>query len=702
MTVEYEVIDQVAVLTMVSPPVNALGHGIREGLVAGLARANADVAVHAVVVCGHGKNFSAGADIKEFASGLSTREPHLLTVFRDIEASPKPVVAAIHGVCMGGGLELALVCHYRVAAPDARLALPEIKLGLLPGAGGTQRLPRVVGVERALEMIVLGTTVSGDELALQPGQRIFDRLSSDAFQLRGDAIAFAREVGHRDVPAQLVRNLQCLEPVQWDSFDVVLKSVPRAFRALRATSLAIDAVRAASELEFDAGLALERRCFNELKSSSESAALRHLFAAERAASKIKDVPPDVLTRELHSVGIVGAGTMGRGIAMSFLDAGLSVTLMDSSQAALDRAVQAIAGQYEAQVGKGKLSALELERRVALLRGSTRYEDLKDADLLVEAAFEDLGVKLEIFGRLDAVARDGAILASNTSTLDIDTIAAATGRPKSVLGMHFFSPANVMRLLEIVRGDQTAPEVLASVMGLARKMGKVPVVSGVCDGFIGNRMAGHYVRQAGLLLDEGATPEQVDQAMESFGFAMGPFRTCDLAGNDIGWAIRKRRLAHDPTIKYGKVLDTLCELGRFGQKVGMGWYDYPAGGRSAIPSPVVRGLLEASWQASGRARTPISDQDIVERLVLALVNEGAALLGEGIAQREGDIDLVHVFGYGFPAHRGGPMYYASQLGWRKVQSSMREFAKTSVDPGFWQVAPLIEIWARTETERVNTR
>lgn len=698
MTIEYEVIDQVAVLTMVSPPVNALGHSVREGIVAGLARANADSGVTAIVVRGQGKNFSAGADIKEFGSGLSTKDPHLLTVFLQIEASPKPVVAAIEGVCMGGGLELALACHYRVAALDTRLALPEIKLGLLPGAGGTQRLPRVVGVDKALEMIVLGGSASSHELASLPGQRIFDRLSSDSGQVHEDAADFARGVGQRDAKAPLVREMKCPGPQQADSFDAILKSVPRAFRTLRATTLGIDAVRAATELEFDEGLALERRHFNELKTSPESAALRHLFSAERAALKIKGVPLDGSKRDIRSVGIVGAGTMGRGIAMSFLDAGLSVTLLDSSQEALDRAMASILVHYKGQVSKGRLPADGLKQRAALLHPTTAYEDLKDMDLLIEAAFEDMSVKLEIFGRLDAVARDGAILASNTSTLDINKIAAATSRPADVLGMHFFSPAHVMRLLEIVRGDKTSPAILSSVMALGRKMGKVSVVSGVCDGFIGNRMVGHYIRQAGLLLDEGATPEQVDKAMESFGFAMGPFRTCDLAGNDIGWSIRKRRLKEDPTIKYGKVIDTICEMGRFGQKVGAGWYDYPGDGRSPAPSPTVRSLLEASWQASGRAAAQISDQEIVDRLVFALVNEGAALLGEGVAERASDIDLVHVFGYGFPAHRGGPMHYASQVGWTKVRTSIQAFAKSSSDARFWRVAPLIEAWENTGATR----
>lgn len=699
MTVEYEVIDQVAVLTMVSPPVNALGHSVREGIVAGLDRANADPAVAAIVVRGQGKNFSAGADIKEFGSGLSAKDPHLLSVFRQIEASSKPVVAAIEGVCMGGGLELALACHYRVGTPGARLALPEIKLGLLPGAGGTQRLPRVVGVRKALEMVVLGNSVAGFELASMPGQRIFDRLSFEAGQVREDALCFARDVARRGADTPLVRNLKCAGPEHPGVFDEVRKAVPRAFRALRATALGIDAVRAATELGFEEGLALERRHFNELKTSPESAALRHLFAAERAALKIKGVPFDGQQRDVRSVGIVGAGTMGRGIAMSLLDAGLSVTLVDSTQEALDRGVASIFAQYKGQVSKGRLSEDGLKRRSELLHPTITYEDLKEADLVIEAVFEDFGVKLELFGRLDAIARDGAILASNTSTLDINKIAAATRRPADVLGMHFFSPANVMRLLEIVRGDQTSPEVLSTVMALGRKMGKVPVVSGVCDGFIGNRMAGHYIRQAGLLLDEGATPEQVDKAMESFGFAMGPFRTCDLAGNDIGWAIRKRRLREDPTIKYGKVIDTICEMGRFGQKVGAGWYDYPGEGRSAVPSPAVRSVLEASWQASGRAAGSVSDQDIVDRLVFALVNEGAALLEEGIAERASDLDLVHVFGYGFPAHRGGPMHYASQIGWAQVRASIQEFAKSSADAKFWRVARLIDTWAKPDTAHV---
>jgi 3-hydroxyacyl-CoA dehydrogenase len=688
MTAEYQVDGAVAVITLNNPPVNGLGLATRRAIVEGLDKANADAAVKAIVITGAGKAFSGGADINEFGTDRSLQEPNLHSVILAVENSGKPVVAAIHTVCMGGGLELALGCHYRIAAPGTSVALPEVKLGLLPGAGGTQRLPRTIGVEAALNMVVSGEAVKSEMLASIPGQKLFDKLASAPEALQAEARALALEVADAR-PLPLVRNLPCKHPKGDAYFEFARNMVKGMSRNYPAPLKCVDAVEAATRRKFADGLAHERELFINLMWTPESRSLRHLFMAERAASKIADVPADTPVREIKTVGVIGAGTMGGGISMNFLNAGIPVTILETRQEALDRGVATIRKNYEAQVKKGKLKQEKYEERMALLSTTLSYGDLRNADLIIEAVFEEIGVKETVFRQLDEVARQGAILASNTSTLDVDRIASFTRRPQDVVGMHFFSPANVMKLLEVVRGKETAKDVLATVMKLAKKIRKTAVVSGVCDGFIGNRMIEQYSRQAGFLLDEGATPQQVDKAIEKFGFAMGPFRMGDLAGNDIGWAIRKRRAVEKPGMKYSSTADRLCELGRFGQKTGAGWYDYQPGKRDAIPSKLVEEMIEQYRKDQGITPRKITDEEIVQRLVFALVNEGAHILEDGIAGKSGDIDMVYLTGYGFPIWRGGPMHYAGEMGLFNVVQAMNRFAQNPNDDAkFWQPAPLL--------------
>ncbi|KQO14439.1 3-hydroxyacyl-CoA dehydrogenase [Acidovorax sp. Leaf76] len=688
MTAEYKVHGSVAVITLANPPVNGLGLATRQGIVDGLARANADAAVTSIVITGAGGAFSGGADIKEFGTDKSLQEPNLLSVILAVENSAKPVVAAMHTVAMGGGLELALGCHYRIAAPGCSIALPEVKLGLIPGAGGTQRLPRVIGVEAALNLIVSGEPVKSELIAGVPGQKLFDKLAASPESLAEEALAFAQSVADAR-PLPLVRNFPCKHPEGDAYFQFARNMVKGMAKNFPAPAKCVDAVEAATKKKFAEGMLVEREIFINLMWTPESRALRHLFMAERAASKIPDVPSDTPKRDIKLVGVIGAGTMGGGIAMNFLNAGIPVKMLEMKQEALDRGIGTIKKNYEAQVKKGKLKEDKYAQRMALLSTTLSYDELKDCDLIIEAVFEEMGVKEAVFKQLDAVAKPGAILASNTSTLDVDQIANFTQRPQDVVGMHFFSPANVMKLLEVVRGKATAKDVLATVMAVAKKIKKTAVVSGVCDGFIGNRMIERYSQQAGFLLDEGATPQQVDKAIEKFGFAMGPFRMGDLAGNDIGWAIRKRRYSEKPDMKYSKTADLLCELGRFGQKTGAGWYDYQAGKRDAIPSDVVNKMIEEHRKTLGTAPRKISDEEIVQRLVFALVNEGAHILEEGIASKSGDIDMVYLTGYGFPIHRGGPMHYASEVGLFNVVQAMNRFAQNPMDDAnAWKPAPLL--------------
>ncbi|MGZ5031949.1 MAG: 3-hydroxyacyl-CoA dehydrogenase NAD-binding domain-containing protein [Usitatibacter sp.] len=679
----YQTHGPVAVLTLDNPPVNGLGYALRTALLDGIDRANADPAVTAIVLIGAGNLFSGGADIKEFNTPMATAEPTLHTLIRVAESSAKPVIAAIRGTCMGGGLELSLGCHYRVASPDAQVALPEVKIGLLPGAGGTQRLPRAIGVENALNMIVSGSSVPAAQLK---GTALFDEIVEG--DLLAGALAFAQKIaGKRPLPR--VRDRKAEHPNAEAFFQFARNTVGAVAKNFPAPLKCVDAVAASVSKPFEEGMQVERALFMQLIASPESRALRHAFFGERAASKIPDVPADTPARKIESVAVIGAGTMGGGIAMNFLNAGVPVTLLEMKQEALDRGVATIRKNYESTVKRGKLTAEKLESRMALLKPTLSYDDIKAADLVIEAVFEEMGVKESVFRKLDEVAKPGAILASNTSTLDVNKIAGFTKRPQDVVGMHFFSPANVMKLLEVVRGAKTAKDVLATVMQVAKKIRKTAVVSGVCDGFIGNRMVEQYLRQALFLLEEGASPQQVDAALEKIGFAMGPFRMSDLAGNDIGWAIRKRRYREKPNVIYSRIADRLCELGRFGQKTGSGWYRYEAGRRDAIPDPAVDEMIAAYRKEKGITPRKIGNDEIVERCVLALVNEGARILEEGIASRASDIDMVYLTGYGFPLHRGGPMLYADMMGLYNVVRSMERFAADPHgDPAFWKPAPLL--------------
>ena len=688
MSADYELKTDVAIITLKNPPVNGLGLATRLGIVDGLQKAMADDAVKAIVVTGAGKAFSGGADIKEFGSPKATQEPNLLSVISAMENATKPIVAAVHSVAMGGGLELALGCHYRMAAPGCSVALPEVKIGLIPGAGGTQRLPRVLGVEVALNMIVSGEAIPSEKLAALPGQKLIDKMAGSLESLLDEAIAFARSVADQR-PLPLIRNMPCQHPMGDAYFQFARNMVKGMSKNFPAPLKCVDAVQAATQRKFDQGMVYERELFMGLMLTPECRALRHIFMAQRAASKIADVPDGTPTRAIAQVAVIGAGTMGGGITMNFLNTGIPVIILEMKQEALDRGIATIRKNYEAQVGKGKLKPEVYEKRMALLSTTLSYDDIAQADLVIEAVFEEIGVKEAVFKKLDQVMKPGAILASNTSTLDVNKIAGFTQRPQDVVGMHFFSPANVMKLLEVVRGAQTAKDVMATVMALAKKIKKTAVVSGVCDGFIGNRMIEQYSRQAGFLLEEGCTPSQVDRAIEKFGFAMGPFRMGDLAGNDIGWAIRKRRYVEKPHLRYSKTADLLCEMGRYGQKTGAGWYDYQPGKRDAIASAVVEEMVTRHRASLGIQPRKISDEEIVQRLVFSLVNEAALILEEGIASKASDIDVVYITGYGFPVHRGGPMLYADQFGLFNVVQAMQRFARNPHDDAnFWKPAPLL--------------
>ena len=685
--VDYRISGAVAVLAMNAPPVNGLSHALRSGILTGLQRALADPAIAAIVLFGSDKVFSGGADIREFGSPLAWAAPDLGALITEIEQSAKPVVAAIAGACMGGGLELALGCHFRIALGDAQIALPEVKLGLLPGAGGTQRMPRAVGLRSALEMITSGRATAARQFA---GTQLFDEIVEA--DLLSRACAFAQTLVAEQRPLKRLRELTLSEP---DAESLLAQVRSRAQGPFPAPLLCIDAVAAALSMSFDEGLTIERKAFVQLMQSSESRALRHAFFGERAAAKLPDVPENTPTRSIRSAAVIGAGTMGGGIAMNFANAGIPVKLLEMQPEALARGIGTIAKNYQSAVKKGKLSEAQLAERIALIQPTLEYADLHDVDIAIEAVFEDMQVKRSVFEQLDAVLKPGAILASNTSTLDLDQIAAFTKRPQDVIGLHFFSPANIMRLLEVVRGAQTAKDVLATALKLARTIGKLPVVSGVCDGFIGNRMINQYSAEAMRLIEQGALPQQVDQAMERFGFAMGPFRMSDLAGNDIGWYIRKRHYAQYPNLRKQLAADRLCELGRFGQKTGKGWYLYQPGDRTAHLDSEVHAMLNALQREHGWPQRSWTEQAIVERLVLSLVNEGVRILEQGIALRASDIDMVYLNGYGFPAHRGGPMLYADTLGLPYVVQRMREFAaEEGANTAFWQPAERLVRLAET--------
>ncbi len=681
--IAYRLDRAVAVISFANPPVNGLSHAVRSGIATALERAQTDPSARAIVLAGAGGLFSAGADIREFGTQASTADPTLRRLIDLVETSAKPVIAAIAGTCLGGGLELALGAHYRVASADAKLGLPEVKLGLLPGAGGTQRLPRLVGVERAIDMIVSGEPVPATALA---NTALLD-LVVDGDPLAG-AIELAASAPVATRPPPRTRDILLNEPNLAALCEVARTRLKAERPPLPALMRAVDVI-AATNGPFDEGLALERRAFLELMETPESKGLRHAFLAERGAGKVDGITPATPVRPLDQAAVIGAGTMGAGIAVALLDAGIPLWLLEADQAALDRGLARIAGIYHAQVTKGKLTASERDRRLALLRPTLSYETIGQADVTIEAVFESLEVKRGVFLALDRVMKPGAILATNTSTLDVNAIARFTRRPSDVLGLHFFSPAHVMRLLEVVRGRATAPEVLATALRLGKMLRKVAVVSGVCDGFIGNRMLEAYTRQAWYLVEEGATPQQIDGAMESFGFAMGPFRVGDLVGHDVSLAIRERRRAERPGYLCSTLPDKLCRLGRLGQKAGGGWYEYPDSPRRPASSAVVEDLITAHRTEIGVSPRHIDDSEIVHRLVYALVNEGARILQEGVATRASDIDVVYLTGYGFPRARGGPMFHAEQAGLRQVLQRIREFARNPHgDPAFWTPAPLL--------------
>ncbi|MBA3318485.1 MAG: enoyl-CoA hydratase/isomerase family protein [Gemmatimonadales bacterium] len=682
--IDYRVDRSVAVISFANPPVNGLSHAVRADISAALERARNDPSVRAIVLTGSGGLFSGGADIREFGTPASTAEPTLRQLIDQVETSAKPVVAAISGTCLGGGLELALAAHYRVASADAKLGLPEVTLGLLPGAGGTQRLPRLVGVERAILMIVGGEPVPAKDLA---NPALLD------LTVPGDPLAGAVELAASaevvTKPPVRTRDIPLDEPSLAALCEAARVKLRTERPSLPAPLRAVDAIEAAGK-PFDEGLAVERLAFLELMETPESKGLRHAFFAERAAAKVDGITPSTPVRPLDQAAVIGAGTMGAGIAVALLDAGIPVWLVETDQPALERGLARITGIYDGQVKKAKLTASERGRRLALLRPTLSYDVIGQADLAIEAVFESMEVKREVFVALDRVMKPGAILATNTSTLDVDAIAAFTRRPTDLLGLHFFSPANVMRLLEVVRGRATSPEVLATSLRLSKALRKVAVVSGVCDGFIGNRMLEGYTRQAWYLVEEGAAPWQIDQAMETFGFAMGPFRVGDLVGHDVSLAIRQRRRAERPEYLCSTLPDKLCRLGRLGQKTGGGWYDYPEGPRRPVPSGAAEQLITSHRSEIGVAPRQVDDGEIVDRLVYALVNEGARILEQGIAARASDIDVVYLTGYGFPRSRGGPMFHADQVGLGHVLQRVREFgANPHGDQAFWTPAALLQ-------------
>jgi 3-hydroxyacyl-CoA dehydrogenase len=653
----------IAVLTINSPPVNALSALVRAGIQDGMRQAVADPAVKAVLLICSGRTFIAGADIAEF--GKPPKGPSFQEAQDAIENSPKPVIAAIHGTALGGGLETALVCHYRVAVPSAKLGLPEIKLGLIPGAGGTQRLPRLIGPEKALEAILSGTPF-GAQQAHQWG--VLDALVEEG-ALRQGALAFARKVIDDKLPLRKVRDIEeHTLPARGkrEIFEAIRKANARKFRGFEAWEKAIDSVRAAVELSFDAGLAYEREAFLGLVDSVQAQAQRYVFFSERQVWKIADIPDDTPTLPIHKVGVIGAGTMGGGISMNFLNSGIPVTIVETKQEALDRGVATIRRNYENTAKKGRLTQADVEKRMGLLSPGLDLSALADCDLVIEAVFENMAIKKELFGKLDSIVKPGAILASNTSYLDINQIAQMTKRPDHVLGMHFFSPANVMRLLEVVRGDATAKPVIATAMQLAKKIGKIAALVGVCHGFVGNRMLAARGREAQKLMMEGAMPWDVDRVLYDFGMPMGMFAMIDLAGMDIGWS---KETSTSSTVK-----EILCEMGRLGQKSGSGFYDYDEN-RNATPSPIVEKIILDLAAKQGIKRRVISDQEILERCTYAMINEGAKILEESKAQRASDIDIVWINGYGWPVYRGGPMFYGDTVGLDKVLASLQGYQKT---------------------------
>ena len=672
---------EIALISIDNPPVNAIGQAVREGLLAAVNAAIANADVRAIVIACEGKTFIAGADVREF--NQPPLLPHLGEVIRAIEESPKPVIAAIHGTALGGGFEVALGCHYRVAAATAKVGLPEVTLGLLPGAGGTQRLPRLIGVKAALDMIVSGKPVSAQR-ALALGA--IDEIAVE--ELVACALGFASRLINSGGEIRRTRALAVsAEPAVF--FDNLERDIAKKYRGQIAPIQCVKAVRGCVDLPFETGLKQERELFLALKASSQSKALRHAFFGEREVAKIPGLPTEPAVREVRSAAVIGAGTMGGGIAMCFANAGIPVILLDAKQEALARGMSTIGKNYAATVAKGGLAQDEMERRLSLITPSLDFEAISSADLIVEAVFEDIGVKKTTFEAIDRIAKPGAILASNTSYLDVAKIASFTSRPADVVGMHFFSPANVMKLLENVRTASTAPDVLATVMQVGKKLGKVAVLVGGADGFVGNRMLAQRSREVLFLLEEGALPRQIDSVLYEFGFAMGPFAVSDLAGLDIGWRNRQSR-AHlrKPGVRDCNLLDKVCELGRFGQKTSAGWYRYEAGSRVPLADPVIERLIVDHSKEHGIVRRNIEKAEILERCLYSMINEAAKILQEGVAARAVDVDMVWLHGYGFPRYRGGPLFYADEVGVRNVYQAILKY-RDQFGPDFWTPAPLLD-------------
>ncbi len=678
--VTYQLLDGLGVIRIDNPPVNALSQAVRAGIDSALDEAERDESKSLLLLCS-GRTFIAGADITEF--GKPPRPPHLPDLINRIEASSKPVVAALHGNALGGGLEVALAAHYRCALPGTRLGLPEVKLGLLPGAGGTQRLPRVIGVEPALDMMVGGAPILAEK-ALELG--LIDRLLEG--DLEQGAMDYARQLGLKGAPPRPTGSGTAASPEAADFYTRYREKIARKTRGQIAPGYIVELVELATQLDVESGQARERERFLECRDSPQSAALRHVFFAERATARLPDIPRETPMRPVDAVGIIGAGTMGGGIAMCFANAGIPVTLVETSADNLERGMDTIRKNYATSVKRGRFSEAQMEGFLANFTGTTEYTDLARVDVVIEAVFENMAVKKEVFAKLDAHCKPGCILATNTSYLDVNEIADATARPGDVIGAHFFSPANVMKLLEVVRAEKTAADVVQTFMALARTIGKIPVAVGVCHGFVGNRMLRGYGRQAQLLLLEGASPAQVDSVMEQWGMAMGPIAVGDLAGLDIGYRSRRDQGIESRAVRESAVADTLVEMERLGQKSGAGFYRYDPETRRREPDPAVDELIATLADEWGVARREIDDEEIIDRLTLALINEGAEILREGIAARPSDIDIVYLNGYGFPAWRGGPMFYADTLGVITVLDKLARLAELTGDD-CWTPSPLLE-------------
>ncbi len=680
--VNYELIGNVGVLKINNPPVNALSQALRQGIRDGLNQANADASKAVVIFC-EGRTFIAGADITEF--GKPPKEPSLPDVLCDIEDCQKPVVAAIHGTALGGGLEVALAAHYRCALSSAKVGLPEVKLGILPGAGGTQRAPRLMGVEAALDLITSGKPISAKK---GEASGLIDKVvEGDLLQ---EALAYAEELIANGAPLKRVRDIS-IDPASIEAgfFDAYRKKIESRARGQIAPGHIVTLVEAAVNLPMDEGLKKERELFGVCVTSPESAAMRHLFFAEREAARVADIPKDTPIRDVKKIAIIGGGTMGGGIAMNFMNVGIPVVMVEINDEALQRGIGIIEKNYSITASKGKMTADQVKQCMSLLSGTTSYDDLADVDLVIEAVFENIDIKKEVFGKLDKACKPGCILASNTSYQNVDEIAAATSRPEDVVGMHFFSPANVMRLLENVRGEKTAKDVIATVMKLAKTIGKTPVLARVCYGFIGNRMLRNYGREAQLCMIEGATPKQIDDALQGYGMAMGPIAMGDLAGLDIGYKAREGMTEEEKgNPRAYKIADTMVEAGRLGQKTGAGYYKYDPETRARIEDPEAAAIIAKVAADLNVEQREISAEEIVERCIYGLVNEGALVLAEGIAQRSSDIDIVYRDGYGFPEAKGGPMCYADQVGLKKVYERICEFNERTQD-GSWEPAPLLK-------------